>query len=167
MTAVSIWVPLVVALLGIGGVLLSQLMANKREEARSRDEGNREQRASMREDAARSYEYRREAYIDFVRDYHRHWNILAAEPWKPRPDPPEDWLQPLHDRLTEIDIFGTREAARLAREALNELDDYAFTSKGLSPHVLDQLNSEIRRDLSIPDRSDREQPPQLPSDPSV
>jgi hypothetical protein len=55
------WLTLVVGLLGFTGVLIIQLLSNRRDDLRWRREREREQQVWAREDAARSYEYRREA----------------------------------------------------------------------------------------------------------
>jgi hypothetical protein len=165
MVLLQVYIPLVVALLGIGGVLLNQHMANRREDARIRGEHEREQRTWAREDAARSYEHRRAAYIEFLNDHHRYWNTVASAHLRDQPEPPEDWLVPLHDRLVEIDIFGTTQAATLARAALDALSDAAYSSVKFDPSALDLLKSQVRRDLMIdpaiegtPELVKREQP---------
>jgi hypothetical protein len=63
-----------------------------------------ERTAWVREDAARSYEYRREAYVDFTKEFYR-WHREEGDP---------DYYPALLYCLAEIRIFGTKEAARLA-----------------------------------------------------
>lgn len=134
--------------------VLTQRNANRREDARWQREREREQALWAREDAARSYDHRREAYVAFIKEFHHRWkvSIEVEQAGFPTGDPPEDFFVPVYDLLTPIEIFGTKEAARLAEEACQTLSARAFTNHGLPPDVLGPFQSEIRRDLSIPDR---------------
>jgi len=157
MTTTPVWVPLVVAFLGLGGVLAAQLVANHREDVRWRRERERENTTWGREDAARSYEHRRNAYVDFVKIFHDRWRVfvLAQEAAKVRNgdnDAPIDFLEPLYDRLVQIQVFGTKEAEELAQNVLNTIANYVYHDINMPRDVLKLLLSEIRRDLSIPDR---------------
>lgn len=88
----------------IGGLLGGFLtfvgvLINKREAKR------RERAAWVREDAARSYEHRRAAYVDFIKEYYRlldeyHLEDSAEERFAP------DYLVPLYDRLVQIQVLG-------------------------------------------------------------
>jgi hypothetical protein len=68
-----LWVPLVVAGLGllgtitgtIGGVLIAQRRSDRREATNWNRERERERERWAREDAARTFAHRREAYSDF------------------------------------------------------------------------------------------------------
>ncbi|MGB8229553.1 MAG: hypothetical protein WCE78_10955 [Pseudonocardiaceae bacterium] len=159
MATTPIWVPLVVALLGLGGILFTQHRADRREDARWQRERERERASWAREDAARSYEQRREAYVAFIKEFRhtcRAYIALTDEELGGRADnePAFDFLVPLYDSLLQVEIFGTKQAADRAAEAYAELHDGMFggsevTDKGLRP-----LQREVRRDLSIPDRPD-------------
>ena len=73
MNTTPLWVPLLVAAMGligtvagtVGGVLVTQLMANKREQANWTRELRREQTRWSREDQTMTFEHRRVAYVDF------------------------------------------------------------------------------------------------------
>jgi hypothetical protein len=150
-----IWVPLVVALLGLGGILLTQRRADRREDARWQREREREQALWAREDAARSYEQRREAYVAFIKEFQRLWHELtsvAITRGLADFDPSFDYLDSLYERLVQIQIFGTDEAANLAYAAYRTLSGGVFGRKKIPNDVLGPLQSEIRRDLSIADR---------------
>lgn len=75
MNTTPLWVPLAVAGLGLlgtisaglGGVWLTQRRADKREAASWAREAEREQARWEREDAARTFEFRRSAYLDLYR----------------------------------------------------------------------------------------------------
>jgi hypothetical protein len=70
MRSSQVWLPLVLALLGIGGTLASALLtqrgADQREIARVRLEADRETVRHAREDAARVFDHRRDAYVKFL-----------------------------------------------------------------------------------------------------
>lgn len=147
------WLTLAVGVLGFTGVLTTQLLSNRREDLRWRREREREQQVWAREDAARSYEYRREAYAKFFAEYHSMWG--AAVEWEHRGgyqgDPPEDTLTPLYMTLAEIKIYGTAAAYKLADEAFNSLVRYVFQGVQLPTTALDEFQAQVRRDLLVPD----------------
>ena len=72
-TSIPLWVPLVVAILGlvgtaggaISGVLITQRRSDRRENTAWQRERERERDRWTREDAARTFELRRQAYIEF------------------------------------------------------------------------------------------------------
>lgn len=153
MATTPIWVTLVVALLGFGSVLFTQLIANHREDVRWHREREREKATWAREDAVRSYQHRREAYVDFVRTFREQWNsilsIITEEEDDARPPGkrPYDYLDPSYNQLAGIEIFGTKEAAKLANKALGTLYGGVFGDRQIPPDVLEPLLNEIRRDL--------------------
>jgi hypothetical protein len=59
---VPVWIPIVVALLGLAGVLLTQVLSGRREARRMTEEAAREERRWQREREARTHETRAEAY---------------------------------------------------------------------------------------------------------
>jgi hypothetical protein len=75
MNTTPIWVPILVAGLGlvgtalgaIGGVLITQRRADKRENLAFKRDEERERRHWEREDTAKTFELRRDAYVDFYR----------------------------------------------------------------------------------------------------
>jgi hypothetical protein len=72
-TSIPLWVPLVVAILGLigtaGGAIAGVVITQRRSDARDmtawQRERDRERERWAREDAARTFELRREAYIEF------------------------------------------------------------------------------------------------------
>lgn len=150
----STLVPLIVGLLGgLGSALVTQLLANRREDARWRREREREQALWAREDAARSYDHRRNAYLDFIKEVLRQRKAIAAAQ-EDRDgsdfDPPGDYLARAYERLVQIQIFGSQEAAKLAELVIQLL--YEGTTPNDAQDMLEVLYDEIRRDLSIPGR---------------
>lgn len=148
----SAWTSLAGVVLGFVGSQFTQLTGARRDR-------KREQRAWAREDAARSYEHRRDSYVAFVEEYHRYGARMAEVNWSYEPEPPEDWISTLYDRLVQIDIFGTKEAAKLAKDAYDAMARFGPTDQGLNPEVLDPLMSQIRKDLLIDSPSGDRLPP--------
>jgi hypothetical protein len=60
-----VWVPLLVAGLGIAGVFFTQWRSDKRESATWARDRRRERERWAREDAARTFDHRRDAHVDF------------------------------------------------------------------------------------------------------
>ena len=59
---VPVWIPIVVALLGLAGVILTQVLSGRREARRMAEEAAREERRWQREREARTHETRADAY---------------------------------------------------------------------------------------------------------
>ncbi len=63
---VPVWIPIVVALLGLAGVILTQLLSGRRETRRMAEEAAREERRWQREREARTHETRADAYAQLM-----------------------------------------------------------------------------------------------------
>ncbi|KDN18907.1 hypothetical protein [Amycolatopsis rifamycinica] len=63
---VPVWIPIVVALLGLAGVILTQVLSGRREARRMAEEAAREERRWQREREARTHETRAEAYAQLM-----------------------------------------------------------------------------------------------------
>ncbi|MEU7790118.1 hypothetical protein [Amycolatopsis sp. NPDC049159] len=63
---VPVWIPIVVALLGLAGVLATQLLSGRREAKRMAEETAREERRWQREREARTHETRAGAYAELL-----------------------------------------------------------------------------------------------------
>ena len=63
---VPVWIPIIVALLGLAGVTLTQVLAGHREARRALNEAAREERRSQREREARTHEARAAAYAQLM-----------------------------------------------------------------------------------------------------
>ncbi|MFF1614006.1 hypothetical protein ACFVYA_40100 [Amycolatopsis sp. NPDC058278] len=63
---VPVWIPIVVALLGLAGVILTQLLSGRRETRRMAEETAREERRWQREREARTHETRADAYAQLM-----------------------------------------------------------------------------------------------------
>jgi heme exporter protein D len=61
-----VWIPIVVALLGLAGVILTQILSGRREARRIAEETAREERRWQREREARTHETRADAYAQLM-----------------------------------------------------------------------------------------------------
>ncbi len=164
---IPLWVPLVVALIGvvgtvvgtIGGVLITQRAADRREKA-SRAHGlEREQARWTREDVARTFEHRREAYATFyeaLRDAMARINYLIA--WGPGgPDTRLEggWDYHLRERLQNLEIYGSAEVVALAWRAFEVTQAWGDRSgPGSTDEVLDIESAKAREALIVGIRQD-------------
>lgn len=123
--------------------------------------------ASRREAASRSYEHRKDAYVNFITKFYECWGTIEEEKFLgwPQGDPPEEYFQPLYDLLMPVRIFGTTRAANLARRALHSLATGIEWDK--IEGMVDDLMHQIRRDLSIPGYWRKVKPEPLPEMPSI
>lgn len=63
---VPVWIPVVVALLGLAGVILTQVLSGRRENRRMTEDAAREERRWQREREARTHETRADAYAQLM-----------------------------------------------------------------------------------------------------
>lgn len=121
-TQVSVWVPVVVGLLGLAGVLGAQLIAGWREDRRWKREQQREDARWRRERDAeheqRGYAGRRDAYAKLI-------GLLETWSWVLYPAQHRVLVE--DGELTEDMRAELREMRTLAREALGPVNLYAPT----------------------------------------
>jgi hypothetical protein len=124
-----LWVPLVVAVLtfigtlggALGGVVITQRSADKRERENRADEFKLERERWAREDEARTFEQRRDAYIEFYEslgqtlvavNYFFHEGAdLSGLPLQ------QGWDAPLLYHLWKVEIYGSESIVALAQRA--------------------------------------------------
>jgi hypothetical protein len=173
-----LWVPLLVAglsLLGtaggaIGGVLITQRRADRREDTNWKRERERERALWSREDESRTFEHRREAYAEFFESLRKsmlfvdEFGMGLLSPEIPRGmEMQEDWLTDTFERLQHLEIYGSSRVAALAREAYNATSHWGSKSRyedlsrefvatrGAASVARDKLLTAIREELQIPD----------------
>lgn len=138
--AVPLWVPLVVALFGLLGVLYTQWRSDCREDKsraaareREREQWARQQDQQReqwaREDAARTYEQRRDNYLRFFTEWDRTWELVAGRYHLPGHYPaavPEDdnTYVELYEELRTLRMFGSTTVAQLAEATTTELQRF-------------------------------------------
>jgi hypothetical protein len=176
MTAsIPLWVPLVVAILGligtaggaIAGVVITQRRSDARDKATWERERERERERWGREDAARTFEQRRDAYSDFyeslrdmVRNVHDYSRSRAH---KEDRELPSEWASPTFGKLLRLELYASREVWQEATQAYGTCWHWGdmLTDGGRADEELRQLQESynehaavllaaIRADLGIP-----------------
>jgi len=135
-SSASVWVPLLVAGIGLigalsGGVVgsvLTQRQADKRENIAWARERERQQEERDREDRARTFEHRREAYLDFyvavkalARTAYNHSYGFTE------PELAEGWQDDAFSKLHCLEFYADRELAALHRRHMARLGPGAST----------------------------------------
>jgi hypothetical protein len=143
--------------LTLSGVWLTQRRSDKREALAWTRQRKREEEVWAREDAARSYEHRREAYAAFSKQWNTH--LARAESAVTRGREIEsdvDWTSEVFDACLVVELYGTAAATEAALNAVNGLS--MMFSKKLTPDVWTDLHQRInvftlqaRVDLKIAD----------------
>jgi hypothetical protein len=142
------------ALAALLGVFVNGWLTDRREVARWERERELQKLAWAREDAARSYEHRREAYVNFVTQWRLHYDRAWRYRNEPGPGEPDyDWMDPLHEAFVNVQVFGTKAAVQAAEATMKNLDAYAGSAAKLDYSLFENLQTQIRRDLAIPDAS--------------
>jgi hypothetical protein len=175
MNTTPLWVPLVVAALGfvgtalgaIGGVLITQRRADKREAASWAREQEREQARWAREDKARTFEHRRESYVAFyeslrkmaIHAYNHGYGLTDDDSEQLL----EGWQTETFERLQHLDLYASREVSDLARSAYNaiwnwghatirgRLDASFLDGDELTDIAINKLVKAVRTDLRVPE----------------
>lgn len=120
MTTTPLWVPLVVASLGVGGVLFTQwrsdVRANQRAAAEERREEQRLAREAERERDARLFDHRRTAYASVIAEFNRWWLIAVGISQGHEPTPPRDAMADFARFSAEVDLYGGEEVASRSKD---------------------------------------------------
>lgn len=169
-TTTPLWVPILIAGLGllatIAGVLITQLRSDRREQHNWTREREREHERWEREDSGRTFEHRREAYSQFYESlremafvaYNHGMGLNESEELE------NDWQLSTFRRLQHLQLYGSKRVYEAANTAYSAAWNWGNKAKfGKDDH--DFYNSEerynetevallsaIRRDLSIPDQ---------------
>jgi len=151
------WVPAVVGVVGtLAGVAVTQLWLGRRDDRRWQQEREHERRIWARDDANRTYDHRRQAYIDFLTEADRLKRASEIARETGRTDrPSDDAFDVLTDRWTAVHVYGSEEGADLASQCLENLRLWAWNlhDDGLADDVLQSWNQyveHVRRDLGVP-----------------
>jgi hypothetical protein len=141
----------------IAGVIFTQRGADQREDRRWGREREHEKAVWDRDDAARSYDHRRKACMDFLNDYLIKADAIAWAEVVYEGDAPEDWLEPMRRQLGEVQVFGTRAAFNRATEAYALLHRWCYGPREDAPTwddvvmAKDAYVDQVRRDLHVSD----------------
>ena len=177
MNTTPLWVPLVVAGIGllgtiigtIAGVLITQRRSDRRERESWVRERERERERWAREDALRTFEQRRDAYIDFyeslremARTAYNHGMGLSEPPREEdEGELPFEWNQETYRKLQHCQVYASPEVLAAADEAYNTCwrwghaarygndDDGFYDRQGAFNSAELVLYDAIRRDLGL------------------
>jgi hypothetical protein len=155
----SLLIGVVTGLVALSGVFYTQWRADQRERQRWDRERAHERAIWDRDDAARSYEHRREAYMTFLNTYQisRDAISLAEESLISDPSENSEFLAPLYRSVGEVQVFGTRAAFERATEAYELLRRLCFGPSEDAPTLrnVDMAQNafvdQLRRDLHVSD----------------
>jgi hypothetical protein len=150
-----------VGLLGLAGIIYTQRRADSREQERWERERTHEREVWSRDDAARSYDYRRQAYAAFLNEYYAIEDTLSA--WEKEEHTLNESLQrfrsafeSLRLRIGDIHIFGTKAADDRAFEAFTKLlrrldgGEHKPSWEEVSAYLHAYVD-QVRRDLHVSD----------------
>jgi hypothetical protein len=136
MSSTPLWIPLVVAGMtllgtvsgGVVGVVLTQRRADRREQQAWEREREREKEHWGREDAARTFEHRREAYVNFYTSV----TVLAHKAFETSTgggEPLEEgWNQEALQNLQRLEFYADHELCTTAQEAYQALSPTCMKS---------------------------------------
>lgn len=174
MSTTPLWVPLLIAGLGLagtlggtlGGVLLTQRRSDRREALAWTRQQERERELWEREDAARTFEHRREAYGAFyeslkamARRAYDHGMGLAEDD---EVELPEGWQTETFQLLQRLDLYATTTVRVRAGEAYSAVwrwgsqakygrdDDLFYEAQEAADYAENLLLVAIRSDLTVP-----------------
>lgn len=170
-----VWVPILVGGLGmvgtLGGTLGAVVITQRRSDDRDRigweRERERERERWDRENAARTFEARREAYVDFLGELRkaslRVYDLGLGLASTDEQELPEGWQLPAYEAALRLQVYAPQETRRLAMEAYSAVwrwgqttrlgrdDDEFYESHAVSDETEDAVISAIRRDLMVPE----------------
>jgi hypothetical protein len=164
-----LWVPLLVAGLGlvgtvlgtIGGVLLTQRRSDRREAIAWQRERQREKEQWAREDSARTFDQRRDSYVDFTRTLRAAAQLAHNRSFFGEPESgelPDGWQYPTFLEYQRLRLYATPEVAEIAIEAYRALWQWGIGERNESLSnqsaylgLEDRLFEAMRKDLGVPD----------------
>jgi hypothetical protein len=151
----------------VTGVVITQARSDKRDALNWERQRQREHEAWQREDAARTFEHRREVYGAFyeslretsLRVYNHGMGLTDEE----RSELPFDWQLPLFERLLRLNLYATSSVRDAAQGAYSGVyrwgaatrlaadDDDFYANQEAADEAEDEFLNAIRADLLIPD----------------
>ncbi|MFI9643947.1 hypothetical protein ACIG87_28525 [Micromonospora sp. NPDC051925] len=131
-----LWVPLLVAAMGffgtvaagVGGVLLTQRHTAHREKVAYERERERERERWARDDQARTFEHRREAYAKFYEELSTLWRKARENAFEGGEPLPNSWGESAFPKLYELSLYASAEVASVAHNSLGKVREVAWIS---------------------------------------
>jgi hypothetical protein len=176
MSTTPLWVPLLVASLGIvgtvagtvSGVVYAQRQADRRDALSWERERKREEQRWAREDLARTFEHRRNAYVEFyesLRDttfmIYNH-KMGLSQPVEGQDEPPFDFQLPTYRKLQHLEVYATPFVVQPAKDAydaawkwgvgarFDQVDEKCAAHQQRYDELEIVLLDTVRMDLGIP-----------------
>ena len=159
----------------IGGVLITQRRSDRREALAWDRQREREREAWAREDAARTFEHRRQSYSDFYESLRamalRAYNHGMGLSDDDAEELPEGWQSPAFQRLQQLEMYATLSVSVKASVAYSAVwrwghttkrgqdDDDFYAGQEAADETEEVLLAAIRTDLAIPGNEIRPRPP--------
>jgi len=146
----------------LAGVLFTQWRADVRERDREAAEERREERRianeAERERDARLFDYRRNAYVSVIEQYHR-WSSVGSKVERGEvAEPPEDAMDDFWRLVGEVELYGGHEVGSAAQDLYFTLYGWVFNWKSSKEPGWDALDGyaafldAARVDLGVPPR---------------
>ncbi len=131
-----LWVPILVAAMGlfgtvaagVGGVLLTQRHTARREKVAYEREREREHERWARDDQARTFEHRREAYARFYEELSTLWRKARENAFEITEQLPNSWGESAFPKLYELTLYASAEVASIAHKSLENVREIAWIS---------------------------------------
>lgn len=175
-TSIPLWVPLVVAILGLigtaggttAGVVITQRRSDARENTAWQRERERERERWAREDAARTFELRRETYIEFYTAVSRQLADLYLVYSKRRHpamattavEPSEEIIADVRRAHQKLRLYGSSVVVAASGKVLKHVEGTrgAFYMEGRSTDgaTVEKLVAVIRKNLESQEREQAE-----------
>ncbi|WP_433273998.1 hypothetical protein ACQPZA_24095 [Pseudonocardia xinjiangensis] len=156
MNSLPIWVPLIVAGLGVlgtvvgtlAGVLVTQRRSDRRERESWERERVRERELWVRDDMLRTFEQRRDAYADFYSSL-RIAYLAVIGIGEERAD---GWERELERKYDKLRLYASPEVFRAADEAFTECRLLASGRGSAQEYddLEDAFIEAVRRDIGVP-----------------
>ena len=166
-----LWVPLLVATIGliatvtaaIAGVLITQRRSDRREEKTWQRERERERERWSREDQARTFEHRRDAFAAFYEAVNADYmqvRIWREEHGSSLDDDkvPDEWARATGEKMQLVQLYATPKLANLALDLwlalldllVDRLDDEEFSKQCDRYRTIEfEVRNAIRNELGI------------------
>lgn len=172
-TTLPLWVPLVVAILGligtaggaIAGVVITQRLSDRRENTAWERELQRERERWTREDLNRTFEQRRAAYVEFYESLaEMAGTVLNHEMGTSKGDElPNKWYLPTFLKLQHLQMYGSKDVSGIATTAYGTCvqwgnraergmvmeDGRFYGGNEQFDEEMELLRTAIRRDLGV------------------
>src|SRR5207249_4144755 len=118
-----LWVPILIAALGVagtlGGVVVTQKRSDRREDTRWERERQREHEAWAHEDSRRTFDHRRECYVDLHQRLREATLLIHNFGYGLGPALEFEWNLPMYESLLRLEVYGTHDAQMTARQVYN------------------------------------------------